>query len=360
MNVAFTYNVKHTTPSKNLSAQSEAEFDSPETIEAIKKALENAGHTVFPIEADENAYSKFLSLKAKITIVFNIAEGIRGESRESHIPAILEILDIPYTHSGILAQSITLDKALTKKVLSFHGIKTPKFFLVRRNDQLREIDSIDLSFPLIVKPNAEGSSKGIFSENLAYDKVKLAERIRWLLSKFREHVLVEEFLRGREFTVSMLGNPPKILPIVEQNYAIFPENMPHFASYEAKWLFEDSLPNPHEAYFCPPDIDTSLQNKIEDICFKTWEALELKDVCRIDLRFDNLENPSILEVNTLPGLIPDPNVVAYFPIAARKAGYSYEGMVNSILDAALLRYGLKKPKPVYQHIPKPLTLGKPK
>lgn len=360
MNIAFTYNVKHTTPSKNLSAQSEAEFDSPETIAAIKKALENSGHTIFPIEADENAYSRFISLKDKITIVFNIAEGIRGESRESHIPAILELLDIPYTHSAILTQSITLDKALTKKVLSFHGIPTPKFLQIRQIGQISLIDSMDLSFPLIVKPNAEGSSKGIFSENLVYDKVKLAERIRWLLQKFREAVLVEEFLRGREFTVSMLGNPPKILPLVEQNYAIFPENMPHFASYEAKWLFEDELPNPHDAYFCPPEMKQDLLQKIETICLKTWEILDIKDICRIDLRLDGTGNPSILEVNTMPGMLPDPNVISYFPIAARKAGYNFEEMVNAILDAALLRYGLKKPKPIVHQIPKTLTLHKPK
>lgn len=360
MNIAFTYNVKHTVPSKNLSAQSEAEFDSPQTIDAIKKALESTGHTVFPIEADENAYSKFLALKDIISIVFNIAEGIHGESRESQIPAILELLGIPYTHSGVLSQSITLDKALSKKVLSFHDIPTPKFLLIRQIDQIGKIDSMDLSFPLIVKPNSEGSSKGIFNENLVYDKVRLTERIRWLLQKFREPVLVEEFLRGREFTVSMLGNPPKILPIVEQNYAIFPENMPHFASYEAKWLFEDELPNPHDAYFCPPHIQKNLLQKIESICLKTWEILDIKDVCRIDLRLDGIGNPSVLEVNTMPGMLPDPNVVSYFPIAARKAGFTYEGIINVILDSALLRYGLKKPKSVYHHITKPLTLTKSK
>ena len=358
MNIGFTYNIKHTAPSRNISAQNEAEFDSPETIVAIKKALESAGHTVFLVEADENAYRKFFALKKNIDIVFNMAEGLRGEGREAHIPAMLEMLGIPYTHSSITTQAITLDKSLTKKILHFYGINTPKFQLFRSIDE--PLDP-SLNFPLLAKPNSEGSSKGIFNENLVYDKIKILERIKWLKSRFRQPVLVEEFLTGREFTVSVLGNdPPKVLPIVEQNYAVFPENMHHFASYEAKWLFEDDLPNPHDAYFCQPDISDELKSKIEKICLKTWRALDIKDVCRIDLRLDDLGNPSILEVNTLPGLIANPNIISYFPVAARKAGYSFEGMVNAILESAVKRYGIKSPKRIYHALHKPLSLSKPK
>lgn len=356
MNLAFTYNVKNTVPSKNLSAQSEAEFDAPETIESIKKALESGGHSVIPIEADEGAYSKFHALKDTVGMVFTIAEGLRGHGREAQIPAMLEMLGIPYTHSDVVVQAITLDKALTKKILRADGVNTPQFQLISSSD---ETVNPALRFPLIVKPNSEGSSKGIFNENLVYDKVKLQERIKWLIHKFHQPVLVEEFLSGREFTVALLGNPPKVLPIVEQNYSIFPENMPHFASYEAKWLFEDSLPDPHQAYFCPPEITKNLEEKIQKICLETWDSLGIQDVCRIDLRLDSNGNPSILEVNTIPGMMPDPNVISYFPIAARKAGYSFDGMVNAVLDAALQRYGIKQTKTVHT-IQKPLALSKSK
>ena len=365
MTIALTYNVKHTRSSTSLTAQNEAEFDSPETVEALKKALESENHKVIKIEADDSAYSRFQTLKNEIDIVFNVSEGLRGQARESQIPAILEMLNIPYTHSGVLAQAVTLDKALTKKILTFHGISTPKFLLIR---QIRQISPIltqvsrELSYPLIVKPNSEGSSKGIFNKNLVFDEKKLSERIAWLLKTFKQPVLIEEFLSGREFTVSILGNsPPKVLPIVEQNFEVFPENMPHFASYEAKWLFEDELPNPHDAYFCPAPIDKNLKIKIDNICLAAWDALELKDVARIDLRLDHDGNPSILEVNTLPGLISDPNIVTYLPIAARKAGYTYETLVNTILNEALKRYGLLKSSKSHIHIaPKPLILTEEK
>lgn len=355
MNIAFCFNLKQTTSSKNLSAQSEAEFDSPETISAIKKALESEGHNIISIEADENAYTKFKQYKNQISIVFNIAEGLRGEGREAQIPAMLEMLQIPYTHSGVLAQAITLDKALTKKILTFHEINTPKFQLVHSP---KDTIHPNLSFPLLVKPNSEGSSKGIFTENLVFDTKKLTERIAWLIKTFRQPVIIEEFLSGREFTVAILGNdPPKILPIVEQNYQIFPENMPHFASYEAKWLFEDQLPNPHDAYFCPAPITSQLKEEIETICLKTWNILELRDNSRIDLRLDHEGKPSILEVNTMPGLIHNPSIVSYFPIAARKAGYTFEGMVNAILNVALIRYDIPKSKNIHPSQRKSLQIS---
>lgn len=338
MNLAFTYNIRHTKASKNLSAQEQAEFDSPETIKAISDVFSANNCHVFPVEADEEAYANFKKLKNDIKIVFNFSEGLRGQSREAQIPAMLEMLAIPYTHSGVLAHAVSLDKSLTKKVLRYHGIQTPNFQLVKSIE-----DRIDpeLRYPLIVKPNAEGSSKGIFNENLVFDKTKLLARIKWLLNNFHQPVLVEEFLRGREFTVAVLGNnAPKVLPIVEQNYNIFPENMPHFASYEAKWLFEDDLPNPHDAYFCPAPVTPKLRAEIEDVCLKVWEAIDIKDVTRIDMRLDADGHPSILELNTIPGMISDPNIVSYLPIAARKAGMSFEALVMSILHEALVRYNL--------------------
>ena len=345
MNLAFCYNVKHTTPSKNITAQKEADFDAPETITGIRGALEAAGHSVIEIEADQNAPLRFSQLREKIKIVFNIAEGLGCQAREAQVPALLEMLGIPYTHSGPLTQAISLDKALTKLVLLHHNLPTPRFQLVKREDE--EINP-HLRFPLIVKPNSEGSSIGIFNENLVYDRVKLSERVKWLLHRFHEPTIIEEYIDGREFTVAVIGNQnPRVLPIVEQNFSIFPENMPHFASFEAKWLFEDSLPNPHDAYFCPAPVSSQLQEKIEKLCLAIFEALECKDICRIDLRMDKNENLYCLEVNTLPGLIPDPQVVSYLPIAAAVAGFSFEGLVNTILNEAVKRYGLYSEKKIY-------------
>ncbi|KKR31645.1 MAG: D-alanine-D-alanine ligase [Candidatus Gottesmanbacteria bacterium GW2011_GWC2_39_8] len=249
------------------------------------------------------------------------------------------MLGIPYTHSGALTEAITLDKTLTKQVLIHSNIPTPRYQLFRTG---KELINPDLKYPLLVKPNSEGSSKGIFNENLVMDPVKLFERIEFVISQFKQEALVEEFIDGREFTVAILGNPPKVLPIVEQNYTIFPENMPHLASYEAKWLFEDQLPNPHDSYFCPAKLDANTEKLITNTCIRIWEALDIKDVARIDLRLDRNGIPNVLEVNTMPGLIPDQNVVSYFPVAARKSGLNYEEMVNTILDSAVKRYGLKQ------------------
>lgn len=346
MNLAFCYNVKRTTPSKNIAAQKEADFDSPYVIAGIKRALTSGGHTVYEVEANEHAYLNFLKLKEHIGLVFNIAEGVRGDTREAQIPAMLDMLAIPYTHSSPLTHSISLDKALTKIVLRQSGIQTPKFQLLRSPD-----DALcsDMHFPAIVKPNAEGSSIGIFNENLVFDALKLYERVQWLFHQFKEPVLVEEYIDGREFTVAVLGNtPPCVLPIVEQNFSIFPENMPHIASYEAKWFFEDNLPNPHDAYFCPPAIPEKLRQTIEEISLNIFSALNIKDVCRIDMRVDTRGNVYVLEVNTLPGLNPNRDEISYLPIAARTAGFSFEGLVNTIVNEALKRYKLLSEKRYYE------------
>lgn len=307
--------------------------------------MEAGNHTIVEVEANQNAYSRYLELKNRIRIVFNIAEGLPGPSRESQIPLLLEMLKIPYSHSGPLTHAISLDKTLTKKVLITDGIKTPKFQLLKNRNE--KYDS-HLQFPLLIKPNAEGSSLGIFNENMVFDKVKLFERINWLFHQFDEPVLIEEYIDGREFTVSVLGNdPPRVLPIVEQNFDIFPENMPHFASYEAKWLFEDTLPDPTTAYFCPAQISLGLKEKIEQMSLKIFHILDCKDVARIDYRIDNQENIYFLEINTLPGMIADPQIISYLPIAARSAGFSFDGMVNTILNKALKRYGIVSGKKYY-------------
>jgi D-alanine-D-alanine ligase len=349
LNLAFTFNVKNTVPSKNIAAQIEADFDAPETIAGIKKVLETAGHCVTGIEADEDAPGKLSALKRSKIFVFNIAEGLKGEAREAQMPSLFEMLQIPYTHSGPLAQAISLDKTLTKIVLLHHGIRTPKFqFLKSIKDPLDRT----LRFPLIVKPNSEGSSIGIFNDNLVFDELKLFERIGWIFHQFHEPVLIEEYIDGREFTVSVLGNnPPRVLPIVEQNFSIFPENMPRITSYEAKWFFEDHIPDIRDAYFCPADISSDLARQIENISLQAYKTIDCKDVARIDFRVDKNNRIYVIEINTLPGMIPDPSVISYLPIAAKAAGISYEGLVNTILNEAVMRYGLLSPRK-YLHLMK--------
>lgn len=338
MHIAFTYNVRHTKPALDEQAQAEAEFDEPETIRAIHDAIVANGYKCTDIEADEHAYGKLQKLKGTVDLVFTIAEGLRGEVREAQIPAMLEMLDIPYTHSGALASAITLDKTLTKKIWLYHGLPTPRFVSVG----FKEKPYIEgLRFPVLVKPNAEGSSKGVFNENVVEDPEKLVSKIRAIRKAYGNGVLVEEFLPGREFTVTVMGNKtPYILPIVEQNFDIFPSDMRRLASYEAKWFFEDTLPDPSAAYICPAKISSSLTKLIREFCLKAYIVLNCRDIARIDLRLDRDGKPQLLEINTLPGMMPGENVVSYYPVAARAAGWDFRRMVGQIITHARERLSI--------------------
>lgn len=342
MRIAFVYNVRHVKPALEKQALDEAEFDTPETTAAIHKAIEENGYECIDIEADEGAFAKFKKLKSSIDLVFNIAEGLRGEIREAQIPAMLEMLGIPYTHSGALAQAVTLDKALTKKIWQYHGLPTPKFVVIGISDK-PYIEG--LQFPVLVKPNSEGSSKGVFNDSLITDPKRLPAKIREIQQTYGDGVLVEEFLPGREFTVTVMGNPrvgkgTYMLPIVEQNYDIFPDKLNKFVSYEAKWLFEDSLPNPHDAYMCPAKLPPTLTKLIESVCLAAFETTNCRDIARIDLRLDAKGKPQLLEINTMPGMISDPNIVTYYPIAARAAGWDYTRMIGQIITHARERLGI--------------------
>ncbi|MCS7230011.1 MAG: ATP-grasp domain-containing protein [Candidatus Kryptonium sp.] len=311
-----------------------AEWDTWETINAVKLALEE-NHTVTLIEADENVFENLK--RAKPDIVFNIAEGFYGVSREAQVPAILEMLNIPYTGSDPLTLAICLDKARTKEILSYHKIPTAKFFVV---EDLDEFDgNIELEFPLIVKPLHEGSSKGIFNSSVVENKNELFREIERILITYKEPALVEEFLPGREFTVAILGNgkEARVLPIVEIKFDALPKDARPIYSFEAKWIW-DTPEKPLDIFKCPAEIDIHLKETIEKIALSTFRVLRCRDWCRIDMRLDKNGIPNILEVNPLPGILPNPEDNSCFPKAARAAGLTYNQMINEVLNAALKRY----------------------
>lgn len=338
MNLAFTFNLRHTKPSlKNRQAMEEAEFDEPSTIKGISQALKKLGHKVFLIEADEDAYLKFKRLKSKIDLVFNIAEGIYGQDREAQVPSMLEMLQVPYLGSKPLTQAICLNKALVKEILTYHGIPTANFQLFKTGkEKLRK----DLKFPLLVKPSHEGSSKGIFQNSFVRNESQMRKKVKEMITRYKQPALVEEFLKGREFTVGLIGNKPvEVLPPVELNFSVLPKNFVPMDSYEVKWLV-DNPESEVQTVICPAKIDKNLWCKIEEICLKAKEVLEILDWCRIDLRLDKGGTPNILEINQIPGIIPDPKENARLPLAARVAGYTYEEMLRKIIKAACQRYNL--------------------
>lgn len=341
MKVGLTYNIKKVGSKESeyvssLPPDFFAEWDDEDTIESVRKAL-SIKHDVIMIEADEGAYKKLKSGRPQI--IFNIAEGLWGQSRESQIPAMLDMLRIPYTGSGPMTLGICLDKARAKEILSYHDIPTAGFFVA--HSPLATHHS-PLSYPLIVKPLYEGSSKGIRNNSIVNDETELRERIKWIITEYNQPALVEEFLDGREFTVAMLGNDSglKILPIVEINYSSLPAGMNPIYSYEAKWIW-DTPDSPLEIFKCPADIDNRLKDSIEKICRDAFNVLDIKDWCRIDIRLDMKGQPHILELNPLPGILPDPKSNSCFPKAARAAGMGYDGLINAVLEAACKRHGLK-------------------
>lgn len=348
LKVALTYNIK---PEENIFGErtplslnsnslknfndTYAEWDSLDTINAIKNSLE-LYHDVTMIEANENAFEKFKN--TKIDIVFNVAECAYGSSREAQIPAMLDMLQIPYTGSDPLTLTTCLDKARTKEVLSYYKIPNAKFLLVQ---EISDLSNFDLSFPVIIKPVAEGSSKGIFNSSFINNFFDLETNLAELLQEYSQPFLIEEFLPGREFTVALIGNKNdlEVLPIIELNLHELPSELVPIYSYEAKWVV-DTKDNPLNIFSCPADIDNNLENEIKEVAKKTFNILRCKDWSRIDIRLDANNKPNVIEVNPLPGILPDPDDNSCFPKAARTAGMNYEEMINRVLNTAAKRYGL--------------------
>ena len=350
LNVALTYNVKPESETfqenlspilkepaaeKKLLTDTYAEWDTWETINAVKHAIESF-HNVTMVEADHFAFEKFKECKPDI--VFNIAEGFNGNGREAQIPSMLEMLQIPYTGSDPITLSICLDKARTKEILSYYKIPNSKFLVA---ENLNHISNPNYSFPLIVKPISEGSSKGIYSSSFVNNPKELKDEVERIISEYKQSALIEEFLPGREFTVAVLGNgkTAEVLPIVEINFNEFPEDFIPLYSYEAKWIL-DTKENPLDVFTCPALLDKQIEEKIKNISLQAYNTLRCRDWSRIDVRLDKDGEPNIIEINPLPGILPNPEENSCFPKAARAIGLNYNDMINRVLLEAAKRYNI--------------------
>jgi len=348
MHVALTFNLRQESvqevdqppaepPSEPPSPVNDdlyAEWDDIHTIRAVETALATQ-HQVSLVEADLDAFETLRKLRPDL--VFNIAEGLLGNSREAQIPAILDMLGIPYTGSDPVTLGICLDKRRTKEILACHGVPTPRFAVVHSPGEI----PARLRYPLMVKPILEGSSKGVTDKSLVQDRRGLRRQVEWVLDTYRQPALIEEFLPGREFTVALLGNGEELraLPIVEINFGSLPEGVNPIYSFEAKWLW-DREEDPLQIFSCPAPLEPLLKKQIEEICKRAFRVLGCRDWCRIDVRLDSRGLPNIIELNPLPGILPRPEQNSCFPKAARAAGLSYEQMILSVAEAASKRHGL--------------------
>jgi D-alanine-D-alanine ligase len=326
-------------PSPSLRANDlYAEWDTADTVEAVRDALSER-HTVEIVEAGPDAVQKLVDLRPDFA--FNIAEGLHGVAREAQMPAVFELLQIPYLGSDPLTLATCLDKARTKEVLSYHGIPTAPFSVVTSMDQFEDVR---VRFPAIVKPMHEGSSKGIYNSSVARTIDDLEREVRATLEVYRQPVLIEEFLPGREFTVAIMGNgtEARALPIVEISFAALPSGMNPIYSYEAKWVW-DTTENPLDIYSCPADVSPELEEKIVDLSLRTYHVLRCRDWTRVDLRLNLRGEPNVIEVNPLPGILPRPEDNSCFPKAARAAGMTYSQLINGALEISLKRHGIVAP-----------------
>jgi D-alanine-D-alanine ligase len=314
-----------------------AEWDSPATIAAVESALSRLGK-VIRLEAKDDFPDRLR--QAKPDIVFNIAEGFHGVNREAHVPAICEFFGIPYSGSDPFTLSLCLDKARTKETLTFHGIPTPKFAVVTQLDEIKS-RTADLKPPLFIKPLHEGSSKGITDSNLCWDRAHLVRQTKFLLENYRQPVLVEEYLPGKEFTCAVLGNGDEatVLPIVGMNFESLPKGALPIYSFDAKFVW-DRPENPLDIFQCPARITRELRASIERVTLDAFRVLGCRDWARIDVRLDAAGAPNVLEVNPLPGILPDPADNSCLPKAARAAGINYEELIQNCLKYAAARQGV--------------------
>jgi len=339
MKIGFCYNVLH---DAGEGLKTELDFDSPATIARLKGLIEESGHKVMEIEADETAFDKLRAAKSEIDVVFNIAEGLRGDARESQIPLFCEMLGIPYTHSSPTVHAVSLNKTLTKLLVKGAGVRVPEGVIVGEKEWLQR--ARELRFPVIVKPNGEGSSIGVFDINVVEQASELEERLKLLKSKgVVGQLIVEEYIEGREFTVGMMGNiEGEVLPIIEQRFDMLPEGMRHIAGYELKWIYEEELQDLEQGYVCPAQLDDKTQQRLIEACKTIYRALGVRGCARIDWRMDQEGELYFLEINTLPGLNFAPDTISYFPLAIRKAGMTPAGAVEKILSLACDWYGITK------------------
>lgn len=327
MIVGLTYDLKTTAePQGSEPADVYAEFDAPATVEAIAEAIRAGGHEVVRLGSFRQVLAALDTLR--VDLVFNIAEGVGGRSRESQIPLLLETRGIPCVGADALSLGISLDKVVAKQVFLAEKIPTPRWFVVHDADTLT---ASPLPFPLIVKPRHEGSSKSLSEKSRVQSLEALKTQAEWLIRTYRQPALVEEFIAGTEFTVAVIGNdPPEALPAVQIEMDGTTELGDRFYTFSR-------ISAPGLVYRCPAAIPPALEQTLRTLAVRAYQAIDCRDFGRVDFRVDRQGRPFVLEINPLPSLSTED----VFMTIANHLGISYPAMVQRILNTAITRYQLK-------------------
>lgn len=327
MRIGLAYDLKTAITERHSVEDALEEYDSPETVETITSALEKKGHRTVKLGGGAQFIDNIR--REKVDFVFNISEG-RGNyrSREAQVPAILEMLDIPYTGSDPLCLAVCLDKPITKKLVALAGIPTPKWLLINDAVELKKINWKGFPFPVIIKPAYEGSSKGIRLTSLAEDVKQAEAEVRKIFKNYQQPVMAEEFIDGEEVTVGVIGNsPPKLVGMMR----VVPKQKPrHFVySLEVKRDYVNQVD-----YESPVRLPKPVLKNLEKYSINAFKTLGCRDFSRVDFRVGNDGTPYFLEINPLPGLGSYSDLV----IMAGKLGRKHEKLIGDVLDAAIERY----------------------
>lgn len=320
--IGFTYDLKHDYLAQGFTPEQAAEFDVPETIEGINDALVSMGYNVDKIGNVKSLMHR-LYKGDRWDLVFNICEGVHGLGREAQVPAILDVYDIPYVFSDVMVLSLTLHKGMTKHIIRDNGIPTAPFLVAHSLDC---VENHSLKYPLFVKPVAEGTGKGIEQDSKVTDHRQLIRVAMDRFHRFGQHLLVEEFLPGREFTVGITGTgeDARVLGLMEVQYKS--HEVSGIYSYQNKAHYEDFV-----NYTLP---DKTIYDACSKVALDAWNALGCRDGGRVDLRMNAEGIPNFIEVNPLAGLNP---IHSDLPILARKSGISYKELLQKIMNSALQR-----------------------
>lgn len=323
MRVAVVHN-RDTSGVINVFGMQNREKYNPRTVEMVAAALEKGGHRVRILEGNMHLADELIDFMPRVVsgerpgMVFNMAYGIQGVSRYTHVPAMLEMLGVPYVGSGPQAHGLALDKVVAKMMFDANHLPTARFWNFASADQHFD----DLEFPVIVKPKMEAVSYGI---EIVDNWDDLRRAVSTIIEEFGQHVLVEQFIEGREFAVGLLGNgDPEVLPIVEIDFE---------GDAAAIQTADDKLAKPR-GKICPAELDEAQAAKIREVTKRAFSSLGLYDFSRVDYRMDAAGNLYILEINSMASL----GRTGTYVHAAETAGYSYDALINRMLDVAAVRY----------------------
>ncbi|MBI4792519.1 MAG: ATP-grasp domain-containing protein [Deltaproteobacteria bacterium] len=322
MKFGMTYDLRADYLAAGYGEEETAEFDRPDTIDAIETALQGLGHETVRIGNIQSLVQR-LAAGERWDMVFNIAEGLYGFGREAAVPALLDAYRIPYTFSDPLMLSVTLHKAMAKHVIRDLGLPTPDFAVVRTPQDLA---GINLPYPLFAKPIAEGTGKGVTAASKIAAHDQLESICRDLLATYRQPVLIETFLPGREFTVGIVGNGAKARSIGIMEVVLLENSDPDVYSYRNKEICEEVVE--YRA------VDDTEAREAVELALKVWHGLDCRDSGRVDLRSDANGRPSFIEINPIAGLHPEHSDLC---IIAGKFGMSYQQLIREIVDAAISR-----------------------